>query len=94
MNIDMKDIFISIKYAWFNERLIKSSDIGSEWTKLLDFLYTKEFNYSLFKYNDYSIITGPDLGSMFLTFFFFANINQIKIPACDRWIVFKPYKPV
>lgn len=24
MNIDINDIFISIKYAWFNERLIKS----------------------------------------------------------------------
>lgn len=30
MNIDINDIFISIKYARFNERLIKSTDIGSE----------------------------------------------------------------
>lgn len=52
MNIDINDIFISIKYAWFNERLIKSTDIWFKWTKSLDFLYTKEFNYNLFKYND------------------------------------------
>lgn len=94
MNIDINDIFISIKYAWFNERLIKSTDIWFKWTKSLDFLYTKEFNYSLFKYNDYSTITGSDLDSVFLTFFSFANINQIKIPARDRWIVFKPCKVV
>lgn len=60
---------------WSNQ-----SDIWFEWTKLLDFLYTKEFNYNLFKYNDHSTITGPDLDSVFLTFFFSPTLIKLKFP--------------
>lgn len=93
MNIDINDIFISIKYAWFNERLIKSTNLN-ELNRLISFTQKNSITVFLNITTVTSTITGSDLDSVFLTFFSFANINQIKIPTRDRWIVFKPCKVV